>query len=203
MREALRGQLPLTEDDIVLTLSAIKNGQARVYAPGHTKAGKPSIIQSVPINGYTLYTEEISKKSKDGVSDLIGHTIWKAPTLPTAAGSGTSPVPLPRRQSAMLSKYSISQNGKKSTVQFVAGKDGKAAQLYYEDNNGAFNKDHLLGGLILLSGDSTVIDNASDGGTTVQGYALMQKPFVITEGHKVFTNSETDVALKLKEMKSL
>ena len=101
----------------------------------------------------------------------------------------------------MLSEYSISQNGQKSTVQFVAGKDGKAAQLYYEDNNGALNKDHLLGGLILLSGDSTVIDNASDGGTTVQGYALMQKPFVITEGHKVFTNSETDVALKLSELK--
>ncbi len=173
LREALRGQLPLTEDDIVLTLSAIKNGQARVTAPGRTNRGTPSIIQTVPVNGYTLYTEEINKKSWSDVSDLISHSMWKAPTLATAAASGTSPVALPKRQSQVLSSYSITQNGKTSTANFVADKNGNAVPLYYEEINGRPYRDTQNGGLAFLSADRSVANAALTRGGITQAYAIM------------------------------
>ena len=65
-------------------------------------------MTSYEVNGYTLYAEEIKKPlGKNLPNDLIGHTMYKAPTLATAAFYATSARALPRRQSQVLCNYSI------------------------------------------------------------------------------------------------
>lgn len=58
-----------------------------------------------------MYAEEIVKSlGQNQPSDLIGHTMYKAPTLSTAAVPGTSPGTLPKRQSLVLCNYYIPNN---------------------------------------------------------------------------------------------
>ena len=56
--------------------------------------------------GYTLYAEEkIRPLDGKGASNLIGHTIYKAPPLSTAASSTTSVLSQPERQGPVLCEY--------------------------------------------------------------------------------------------------
>ena len=56
--------------------------------------------------GYTLYAEEIIRPlDGKGASNLIGHTIYKAPPLSTAAFNTTSVVTQPERQGPVLCEY--------------------------------------------------------------------------------------------------
>lgn len=171
-------------------------------APSKTLRGTPSIIQTIPVNGYTLYAEEISHVSKEHPADLLGHTMWKAPTLATAAASGTSPVTLPKRQRSVLSTYSISNNGKKSTRSFVSDQNGNAVPLYYENYNGTPMWDNLNGGLIFLSAMRDVAYQNSQTGNISTGYAMIRNPFIITEENPVFRNSDTDVAKAISDLRA-
>lgn len=62
--------------------------------------------------GYTLYAEEIIRPlDGKGASNLIGHTIYKAPTLSTAAFNTTSVVTQPKRQGPVLCEYYNTETG--------------------------------------------------------------------------------------------
>ena len=67
--------------------------------------------------GYTLYAEEIIRPLDGKVaSNLIGHTIYKAPTLSTAAFNTTSVVTQPKRQGLVLCEYYNTETGSLSRV---------------------------------------------------------------------------------------
>lgn len=196
VHEALRAQLPLTEEDIGRTMTALKNGRARVFAPSQTSRGTPSILQFVQINGYTLYAEEILQpKKKNGVQNLMNHTMYKAPTLSTAASLPTSGKAQPKRQGGVLYESSISKDGQKSRVTFVADKNGNPALLYYAEKDGFPVRNAQDGGLILASSDRNVVKAAMPDGTSIKaGYIKIQAPFVVTEQNKVYSKSETNVS---------
>ena len=83
-----------------------------------------SVITSFKVNGYTMYAEEITKPlGKHLPNDLIGHTMYKAPTLPTAAFYATSAQTQPKRQSVVLQKNYTTSNGDVSIGNFIV--DGK------------------------------------------------------------------------------
>ena len=133
LREGLRAQLPMTLDDIARHLSAVKNGKIPSKTlPSRTKRGTPSILTAYEVNEYTLYAEEIIKSLGEKTpSDLIGHTLYKAPTLATAAVLTTSARTLPKRQSIVLCEYYTPNSANLSRGDFVADKNGCVA-----DKNG-------------------------------------------------------------------
>lgn len=198
LRESLRAQLPLKETDIARTLSAIKDNRVpKSLDHSRTKRGNPSIITSFEINGYTLYAEEITRSlGKNLPSDLIGHTMYKAPTLATAAVSTTSVATLPRRQSEVLCNYYMPKSSNMSSDYFVSDKNGEPALLTFPENQGVPVSDLLNGGLIALSSDA---NNLS--GNLSQGYVRCKKPFYITANNRVFSNSDTNVSERIKALK--
>lgn len=198
LRESLRAQLPLKENDIARTLSAIKDNRVpKSLDHSRTRRGNPSIITSFEINGYTLYAEEITRSlSKNLPSDLIGHTMYKAPTLATAAVSTTSVATLPKRQSEVLCDYYMPKSSNMSSDYFVSDKNGKPALLTFPEKQGVPVSDLLNGGLIALSSNS---NNLS--GNLSQGYVRCKKPFYITANNRVFSNSDTNVSERIKALK--
>ena len=201
LREGLRAQLPMRKEDIARHLSAIKeNKMPSSIKPTRTSRGNPSILTSYEVNGYTLYAEEITKSlGKNLPSDLIGHTMYKAPTLATAAAPATSAGALPRRQDQVLCNYNMPNNGNLSTGNFVSDENGTPALLHYVSKNGSPEVDTLHGGLIALSSDQANLTDRR--GVVEQGYILCEKPYYITQDHRVFDNSKTDVSAKINELK--
>ncbi len=121
-------------EDIARHLSAVKdNKKPSRTTPTKTKEGTPSILTSFEVNGYTLYAEEIIRPlGKNLPSDLIGHTMYKAPTLPSAAFYTTSSVQTqPKRQSMVLRHYYTPKGNNLSRGNFVADSNGNPALLYY------------------------------------------------------------------------
>ncbi|MBQ5320553.1 MAG: hypothetical protein J6K88_00595 [Oscillospiraceae bacterium] len=201
LREGLRAQLPINEKDIARHLSAIKdNKMPSNIKPTKTKRGNSSIVTSYKVNGYTLYAEEIIKPlGKNKPSDLIGYTMYKAPTLATAAALATSARALPKRQSSVLCNYYMPNNTGLSTANFVADENGNPAELSYIVSNNGPKVDTLLGGLIALSSSEK---NFTDKSKSVeQGYVMCKKPFYITNDNRVFSNSDTDVSARINELK--
>lgn len=201
LREALRAQLPMSVTDIARHLSAIKaNKTPTSTKASKTKEGKPSILTSYEVNGYTLYAEEITKKlGKNLPGDLLGHTMYKAPTLPTAAFYATSAQTQPKRQSMVLCNY-YTPNGKNLSIgNFVQNFEGRPAQLNYVSISGVAKQDPKAGGLIALSSDASNLTDKS--GKIEQGYVRCNKPFYITESNRVFSNSDTNVFEKINELK--
>ena len=127
LREGLRAQLPMRKVDIVRHLSAIKDNKTpNNIKPTRTAQGNPSILTPYEVNGYTLYAEEITKSlGRNLPSDLIGHTMYKAPTLSTAAFYTTSAQTQPKRQGQVLCNYSIPNSTHLSTGNFIADKNGE------------------------------------------------------------------------------
>ena len=201
LREGLRAQLPMRKEDIARHLSAIKeNKMPSSIKPTRTSRGNPSILTSYEVNGYTLYAEEITKSlGKNLPSDLIGHTMYKAPTLATAAAPATSAGVLPRRQDQVLCNYNMPNNGNLSRGNFVADKNGRPVLLHYVSKKGSPNVDILHGGLIALSSDESNLTDQS--GIVEQGYVLCEKPYYITQDHRIFDNSKADVSAKVSELK--
>ena len=201
LREGLRAQLPMTLTDIARHLSAIKdNKNPSSIKATRTKRGFPSVLTSYEVNGYTLYAEEITKPlGQNKPNDLIGHTMYKAPTLATAAALATSARALPKRQSEVLCEYYMPNSTDLSMGNFVADKNGNPVQLYFVSKNNSPKADVLLGGLIPLSSDSANFTDKS--GQITQGYVRCKKPFYITQDNRVFSNSETNVAQKIEELK--
>ena len=201
LREGLRAQLPINEKDIARHLSAIKdNKMPSNIKPTKTKRGNPSIVTSYEVNGYTLYAEEIIKSlSNNKPSDLIGHTMYKAPTLATAAALATSARALPKRQSIVLCEYNTPNSNNLSTANFVSDENGNPAELNYIVVNNTPKADTLLGGLIALSSSEK---NFTDKSKAIQqGYVMCKKPFYISMDNRVFSNSDTDVSAKINELK--
>ena len=63
-----------------------------------------------------LYAEEIKKSlGKNIPSDLIGHTMYKAPTMSTASSYTTSMYAPPKRQSQVLYNYYMPKSNKMSS----------------------------------------------------------------------------------------
>ena len=201
LREGLRAQLPMSLTDIARHLSAVKeNKKPRDVKPTKTKEGYPSILTSYEVNGYTLYAEEITKPlGKNLPNDLIGHTMYKAPTLPTAAFYTTSVQTQPKRQSEVLCEYYMPNSTDLSMGNFVVDKNGNPAQLYFVSKNGSAKQDARTSGLIALSSSS--INFTDKAGQVGQGYVVCKKPFYITHNNRVFSNSETNVAEKINELK--
>ena len=86
-----------------------------------------------------------------------------------------------------------------SRGEFVADANKSPALLSFVSRKGVPLTDDLLGGLIALSSDSanfTVKSSSID-----QGYVVCKKPFYITQNNRVFSNSETDVAERINELK--
>ncbi len=201
LREALRAQLPMTPTDIARHLSAVKNNKyPKDVLASRTNRGNASIVTIYEVNGYTLYAEEIKKPlGQNAPSDLIGHTMYKAPTLATAAALTTSARALPKRQSMVLCEYHTTNSNNLSRGNFVADTNGNPAKLYYVHQNNNPKVDTVLGGLIALSSDSS---NFTDKSTSFEeGYVVCKKPFHITQENRVFSNSETDVAERINELK--
>lgn len=72
------------------------------------------------------YAEEIKKPLGENLSnDLIGHTMYKAPTLATAAFYITGVQTQPKRQSMVLCKYNTQNNTNLSKANFVTDENGK------------------------------------------------------------------------------
>ncbi len=201
LREALRAQLPMTADDIARHLSAIKdNKHPSNTLPSKTREGYPSILTSYEINGYTLYAEEIKKPlGQNRPSDLVGHTIYKAPTLPTAASYTTSVQAQPKRQSLVLCNYYTTQGANLSTGNFVSDKSGNPALLIYYTDNGALKHDAKAGGIIALSSDGKNFTDRN--GVLERGYVTCKKPFYISQDNRVFSNSETNVIERINDLK--
>lgn len=201
LREGLRAQLPMTATDIARHLSAVKaNKVPSSTKASRTKEGKPSILTSYEVNGYTLYAEEIKKPlGKNIPSDLIGHTMYKAPTLPTAAFNATSAQTQPKRQSMVLCSYYTPNSTNLSTGNFVQNSSGAPAQLSYISINGVAKQDPRAGGLIALSSDRANFTDKS--GKLEQGYVKCNKPFYITANNRVFSNSETNLIERIGELK--
>ena len=201
LREALRAQLPMTPIDVARHLSAVKDDKIpKDVRPSKTKRGNASIITSYEVNGYTLYAEEITKSlGKNTPSDLIGHTMYKAPTLATAAVLTTSARTLPKRQSMVLCEYHTTNSNNLSRGNFVADINGRPAKLYFVKQNNKPKADLLLSGLIALSFDSA---NFTDKSTSIgEGYVVCKNPYYITQNNRVFSNSETNVAECINELK--
>lgn len=201
LREGLRGQLPITENDIARTLSAIKdNKNPSGIKATKTKRGDPSIVTSFMINGYTIYAEELVDQGWNGsAKSLNGNTMYKAPTLTTAAVSATSAATLPKRKSLVLQGQYITSNGNLSTANFVADEKNGFAKLKYAVKDGTPIADRYAGGLIVLSSDENNLTEKGEG--IEEGYVLCKKPFIITAQNTVFTNSDDDVAEKISELK--
>ena len=82
---------------------------------------------------YTLYAEEITKPlGRNLPNDLIGHTMYKAPTLATAAALATSARALPRRQSEVLCEYYMPNSTDLSTGNFISDNNGICVVNRYE-----------------------------------------------------------------------
>lgn len=201
LREGLRAQLPMTIKDIARHLSAVKANKVPASTKASkTKEGRPSILTSYQINGYTLYAEEIKKSpGKNLPSDLIGHTMYKAPTLPTAAFNATSARTQPKRQSVVLCNYYTSNSTNLSTGNFIQNSNGLPGQLNYISVNGGAKQDSRSGGLIALSSNASNFTDTA--GTIEQGYVRCNKPFYITADNRVFSNSDTNVVEKINELK--
>ena len=201
LREGLRAQLPMRAADIARHLSAIKDNKApSSIKPTRTAQGTPSILTSYEVNGYTLYAEEITKSlGRNLPSDLIGHTMYKAPTLSTAAFYTTSVQTQPKRQSQVLCNYNTPNNTNLSTGNFIADANGSPALLNYVSINGIAKQDARSAGLIAMSADQANLTDKS--GAVSQGYVLCEKPYYITHDHRVFDNSKTNVAEKINELK--
>ena len=195
--EALRAQLPVTEDDIVATLSAIANGQARIIAPTYTALGQESILQEVPVNGYTLYAEEIIRTGKEKPSNLEGRTIYKTPTKTTVQWLGTSPSTLPRNLGG-ASTNSIHENINLSTGNILLNNAGVEQDLYVAVVNGSPVGEKSANGLIFLSADKSNID-APDGSIR-KVHIKTEKPFYITADNVVYKSSTDNVAQKVKAL---
>ena len=201
LREGLRAQLPMSLEDIARHFSAVKdNKKPTTTKPSRTKRGNPSILTSYEVNGYTLYAEEITKPlGKNLPSDLIGHTMYKAPTLATAAFYTTSVQTQPKRQSTVLCDYYSTKSKNLSRGNFVADANGSPALLSYTSLNGSAKQDASAGGLIALSSDKT---NFTDKASNVeQGYVLCKKPFYITQDNRVFSNSDENLSAKIADLK--
>ncbi len=201
LREGLRAQLPMTLEDISRHLSALKNDKyPSTVKASRTKQGQPSIITSYAVNGYTLYAEEIKESLGNNTpSDLIGHTMYKAPTLSTAAFYATSAQTQPKRQSMVLCSYYIPNSTDLSTGNFISDKNGNPTPLNYIIENGTAKQNENLSGLIAMSSDSS---NFTDKSHSVgQGYVVCKKPYYITQNNKVFSNSETNVAEEINKLK--
>ena len=82
---------------------------------------------------------------------------------------------------------------------FVVGEDGNPAALYFILKNGSAKQEASTSGLIALSSDSRNFTDKS--GKIEQGYVRCKKPFYITHDNRVFSNSETNVAEKINELK--
>lgn len=202
LREGLRAQLPMKAKDIARHLSALKsNKKPSTMMASRTKQGNPSILTSYEINGYTLYAEEITKSlGRNLPSDLIGHTMYKAPTLSTAAFYATSSAQTqPKRQSTVLCNYYTPKGGVLSSGNFIQNANGEPAQLFYRSKNGIIQQDARAGGLIALSSDAANFTDKS--GDIEQGYVRCNKPFYITADNRVFSNSETNLSEKIDELK--
>lgn len=66
---------------------------------------------NLPKSKTDVYYMSIKKSlGKETPSDLTGHTMYKAPTLSTAAALATSARTLPKRQSTVLRKYYITES---------------------------------------------------------------------------------------------
>ena len=201
LREGLRAQLPINPKDIARHLSATKsNKMPSTIKASKTSQGNPSILTSYEVNGYTLYAEEITKSlGKNLPSDLIGHTMYKAPTLSTAHFNATSAQTQPKRQSTVLCNYYTTNSKNLSIGNFVADSNGKPALLNYMSLNGSAKQDARASGLIALTSDKS---NFTDKvGTVEQGYVRCKKPFYITKDKRVFSSSETNVSSKIEELK--
>ena len=84
------------------------------------------LVTSYEANGYTLYAEKIKKPLGENLpNDLIGHTMYKAPTLATAAFYTTGVQTQPKRQSMVHCKYNTQNNTNLSRANFVADENGK------------------------------------------------------------------------------
>ena len=201
LREALRAQLPMTPKDIARHLSAIKSDkEPSNIIPTRTGRGQASILTSYEVNGYTLFAEEITKKTgKNLPSDLIGHTMYKAPTLATAHFYATSAQTQPKRQSTVLCNYYTPNSKNLSIGNFVQNSEGKPAQLNYLSVNGTIKQDPKTSGLIALSSDASNFTDKS--GKVEQGYVRCQKPFYITANNRVFSNSKTNASEKIEDLK--
>jgi len=198
MLEALRAQLPITEDDIVATLSAVANGQAYIVAPTHSLDGDESILQEVQVNGYTLYAEEIVRQVKEKPSNLEGRTIYKTPTKTTAQSLGTSPKGLPKGLSG-ASDNSIHQNVNLSIDNFLLDATGEKQTLYAAVKSGTPVSVKAVGSLIFLSADKSNIAGAS----TVEAVNIKtKKPFYITDDNTVYKASNEDVAQRVNDLKA-
>ncbi len=201
LREALRAQLPMTKADIARHLSAVKDGKHPTETkPSNTRQGNPSIITSYEVNGYTLYAEEITKSSgNNNPNNLIGHTMYKAPTLSTAAFYATSAQTQPKRQDMVLRKYYTTDSINLSRGNFVSDTKGEPALLTYTTSNGVPKQNESMAGLIALSSDkANFTDKINSFG---QGYVVCKKPYYITTDNKVFSDSETNVAESINELK--
>ena len=187
----------MTEDDIVATLSAIANGQARIVAPTYTALGQESILQEVPVNGYTLYAEEIIRTGKEKPSNLEGRTIYKTPTKTTALRLGTSPSVLPRNLGG-ASTNSIHENINLSTGNILLNNAGVEQDLYVAVVNGYPVSESGTNGLIFLSADKSNID-APDGSIR-KVHIKTEKPFYITADNVVYKSSTDNVAQKVKAL---
>jgi len=201
LREGLRAQLPMKPVDIARHLSAVKaNKEPNKTIPTKTKEGTPSILTAFEVNGYTLYAEEIIRPlGKNLPSDLIGHTMYKAPTLPSATFYTTSVQTQPKRQSMVLCNYYSTNSTNLSTGNFVANSNNLPALLNYISLNGTPKQDARSAGLIALSSDrSNFTDQTGD---VRQGYVRCKKPFYITSENRVFSNSETDISARIEELK--
>ena len=199
--EGLRAQLPMRPEDIARHLSATKsNKKPSSMKATRTGRGNPSILTSYEVNGYTLYAEEITRPlGKNLPSDLIGHTMYKAPTLATEHFYATSAKTQPKRQSTVLCDYYSTNRKNLSRGNFVSDANGSPALLNYMSLNGSAKQDARASGLIALSSDKS---NFTDKvGSIEQGYVLCKKPYYITQEHRVFSNSESNVSAKIEELK--
>ena len=201
LREGLRAQLPMKPVDIARHLSAVKaNKEPNKTIPTKTKEGTPSILTAFEVNGYTLYAEEIIRPlGKNLPSDLIGHTMYKAPTLPSATFYTTSVQTQPKRQSMVLCNYYSTNSTNLSTGNFVADSNNLPALLNYISLNGTPKQDARSAGLIALSSDKSNFTDQT--GDVRQGYVRCKKPFYITSENRVFSNSETDISARIEELK--
>lgn len=198
--EGLRGQLPIANDDVARNLTAIRqNKKPSLTISSKTRTGNASILTVYKVNGYTLYAEEILRPSENNkVGNLIGHTMYKAPTLSTAAFNTTSVVTQPERQGTVLCEYNNTRKNGLSRGNFISDKAGNPAALKYVITERGIDFD-ARSGLIALSSDEK---NFTKTGETVEtGYVLSNKHFYITARNTVFRNSEENYSAKVRELK--
>ncbi|MBO5454716.1 MAG: hypothetical protein J6A69_12265 [Clostridia bacterium] len=106
IKEALRGQLALTKEDIKTAIEKLSKGESRVVQDTYTTKGQPSVLSEIQINGYSYYAEEILKDSFDL------RTIYKAPTPTRANVPGTMrPGTVPRNRDVSASVKHLLRRG--------------------------------------------------------------------------------------------